>query len=596
MENFLSISAMLGGLAFFLFGMNILGSGLEKLSGGKMEIALERMTSNTFKSLLLGIVVTAAIQSSSATTVIVVGLVNAGILKLRNAIGVIMGANIGTTVTSIILSMGDLDKNQAAGNLMKFLKPTTLTPIIAVIGIIIFMASRRSNVKLVGEIMLGFGILFNGMFIMTDAVSPLAESPFFKTLFATLQNPFLGVLAGALVTAVIQSSSASVGILQAVASTGAVKFSAALPIIMGQNIGTCVTSLISSVGANKNAKRAAMVHLYFNIIGTVLFIAAAYAIQYSAGFPFWNDQISMSGISAVHIIFNVSTTIVFIPFAGLLEKLACWTVRSQRSDGEAEPEVAVLEERFLRTPSLALSQCHDALRTMGEYAKKNFERAVTMFTQFDPKKKEKIVEYENAIDRMEDKLNKYLIALTNNELTEQESRQITYQLKLVLEFERIGDYAMNVLELAQSLNEKQAKLSEKALEELAAISDAVSEIIDMAVAAFVSNDLVIARKIEPLEETIDTMEDSLKFRHIERLKDGLCTVDGGIVFLELLTHLERISDHCSNIAVYIIGYYSNKDTLDRHEYLKRIHDGGAEDYNQLFRVYRDKYFSRIESR
>lgn len=595
MTNFLSITAMLGGLAFFLFGMNILGSGLEKLAGGKMEVALEKLTNNLFKSLLLGIVVTGAIQSSSATTVIVVGLVNAGILKLHNAIGVIMGANIGTTITSIILSLGDLDKG-AAGTVMTMLKPTTITPLIALGGIVVLMASKKSRTKLIGEIMLGFGILFNGMFIMTDAVAPLADSPFFQTLFATLSNPVLGVLAGAVVTAIIQSSSASIGILQAVASTGAVRFSAALPIIMGQNIGTCVTSLISSIGANKNAKRAAMVHLYFNIIGTVLFMGVVYLIQYLIGFPFWNDRINMAGISAVHIIFNVSTTVVFIPFTRLLEKLAIWTVHGRRGEADSEeaPEIAILEERFLRTPTLALSQCHDALETMGAYAKKNFERAVPMFTQFDVREKERINEYENAIDTMEDKLNKYLIALTNNELTEQESRDITFQLKLVLEFERIGDYAMNVLELAESLNEKQARLSEKALDELSAISDAVDEIIGMAMDAFSQNDLAVARGIEPLEETIDTMEDALKFRHIERLKDGTCTVDGGIVFLELLTNLERISDHCSNIAVYIIGYQSKKDSLDRHEYLKKIHDGGAEDYRRLFEDYKKKYFSRIE--
>lgn len=595
METALSVITMVGGLAFFLFGMNILGSGLEKLAGGKMEVALEKMTNNLFKSLLLGIVVTGAIQSSSATTVIVVGLVNAGVLKLRNAVGVIMGANIGTTVTSIILSLGDLDKS-GVGTVMTFLKPQTLTPIIALFGVIILMASRKSKMKLIGEIMLGFGVLFNGMFIMTDAVSPLADSPVFMNLFATLSNPVLGVLAGAVVTAVIQSSSASIGILQAVASTGAVRFSAALPIIMGQNIGTCVTSLISSIGANKNARRAAMVHLYFNIIGTVLFMCAAYLIQSLVGLPFWDDQINMGGISAVHITFNVTTTLIFIPFTRLLEKLAVWTVRDRKGDGTVEeaPEIAILEERLLRTPTLALSQCHDALQTMGSYAKKNFERAVPLFTNFDPHVKETISEYENAIDRMEDKLNKYLIALTNSELTEQESRNITFELKMVLEFERIGDYAMNVMELAENLHEKQVHVSEGALAELDAITDAVDEIIGMSLNAFSNNDMKEAHKIEPLEEIIDTMEDALKFRHIERLKTGECTVDGGIVFLELLTNLERISDHCSNIGVYIIGYHSNRDSLDRHEYLKRIHDGGAEDYRKLFADYREKYYSRIE--
>ena len=360
------------------------------------------------------------------------------------------------------------------------------------------------------------------MFIMTDAVSPLADSPFFKQLFATLSNPFLGLLAGLIVTAIIQSSSASIGILQAVASSGAVTFAAAFPIIMGQNIGTCVTSLLASVGANKNAKRAAMVHLYFNVIGTILFFVLVYLIRYTFGFSFWNDAITMSGISILHIIFNVTTTVVFLPFTKLLEHLATWTVRNAKEDEETEPaEVVTLEERLLPTPSLALSQCHDAIEKMGNYARKNFRRSITMFTKYEHKRKESIQDYENAIDRMEDKLNNYLIQLTNSELTESESREITFLLKLVLEFERVGDYAINILELAESLHEKQVRLSEKALLELGAIGDAVNEIIGMAIDAFIDNDLNIASDIEPLEETIDSMEDALKFRHIERLKNCL---------------------------------------------------------------------------
>ncbi len=596
MDNVLSFITMAGGLAFFLFGMNILGSGLEKLSGGRMEKTLEKMTSNVFKSLLLGIVVTAAIQSSSATTVIVVGLVNAGILKLRNAIGVIMGANIGTTVTSIILSLGDLDKAESAGIALKLLKPTTLAPIVAIIGIVFYMGARKTRQKMLGEILLGFGILFNGMFIMTDAVAPLADSPIFASMFATLSNPILGILAGTIVTAVIQSSSASVGILQALASTGVISFSAAVPIIMGQNIGTCVTSLISSIGANKNAKRAAMVHLYFNIIGTVLFFIGVYTFQSLVGFRFWSDSISMTGISSVHIIFNVITTLIFIPFTGLLEKLAVLTVKGKKGEvSAADLDVVVLDERFLRSPSIALSQCDEVVKTMGQYAKKNFEMAVTLFEKYDPKKVESINEFENAIDRMEDKINNYLIKLTDFELTDVESRNITYLLKLVSEFERVGDYTINILELAEQLYQSQANLSQRALNELAAISDAVAEIVDMAIISFISNDSALAAKIEPLEETIDTMEDTLKFKHIERLKNGKCTIDGGVIFLELLTNLERISDHCSNIGVYIIGYNNNKDSMSRHDYIKRIHGGEEEDYIANNEYYMKKYFSRIET-
>lgn len=596
MENVLSVITMAGGLAFFLFGMNILGGGLEKLSGGRMEKTLEKMTNNVFKSLLLGIVVTAAIQSSSATTVIVVGLVNAGILKLRNAIGVIMGANIGTTVTSIILSFAGLETSSGAGSLLTFLKPTTLAPIISVVGIVIIMSAKRTKLKITGEILLGFGILFNGMFIMTDAVAPLSESPFFQTLFATLSNPILGVLAGTIVTAVIQSSSASVGILQAVASSGVITYSAAIPIIMGQNIGTCVTSLISSVGANKNAKRAAMVHLYFNIIGTLIFFIAVYVIQSTIGFPFWDDAIGMSGISAVHIIFNVVTTLLFIPFTGLLEKLAVLTVKGPKSAAaDLGSEVVLLDQRFLRSPSMALGQCEDVISKMAEYSKQNLEKAVTLFRKFDNKKAENIREYEDAIDRMEDKTNNYLVALTDYELTDEESKTITHYLKLVSEFERIGDYAMNILELAERLNEQQMTFSEKALGELDAIAGAVDEIVDMSILCFKNNDMMLSTRIEPLEETIDTMEDTLKFRHIERLKNGKCTIEGGLVFLEMLTNLERISDHCSNIAVYIIGYNNDKDSLNRHEYLKRIHGGEANDYNEAAEFYYKKYFTLIES-
>lgn len=594
MDTALQLATMAGGLAFFLFGMNILGTSLEKLSGGKMEKMLEKMTGNLFKGLFLGIAVTAAIQSSSATTVIVVGLVNAGILKLRNAIGVIMGANIGTTVTSVILSLGDLDKNAAAGSILTLLKPTAWTPIIAVIGIVMLMAAKRQKVKLIAEILLGFAILFNGMFVMTDAVAPMADSPFFKTLFATLSNPFLGVLAGTVVTAIIQSSSASVGILQAVASTGAVSFSSAVPIIMGQNIGTCVTSLISSMGANRNAKRAAMVHLYFNIIGTVIFFILVYLVQGIFQFSLWNEPITMGGISAVHITFNVFTTLIFLPFTRVLEKLATWTIREKkREDAELAPEVVVLEERLLRSPGIALSQCHEAIEKMGLYARKNFERAIKMFSDFQPRRREAIMEYENAIDRMEDKLNNYLIALTNAELTDVESHEVTYQMKLVLEFERVGDYGVNVLELAERLEERQVKLSPQAQAELEAIGDAVDEIIGLTIGAFVGDNAVSAVSVEPLEEIIDNMVDELKISHIERLKNGTCTIDGGLVFLELLTNLERISDHCSNIAVYIIKYHSNKDHLDRHEYLRGIHEGNAVEYRQAFEHYRVKYLDRI---
>lgn len=591
----MSALTAVGGLAFFLFGMNMLGSSLEKAAGGKMQQALEKMTSNVIKSLLLGILVTAAIQSSSATTVIVVGLVNAGILRLRNAIGVIMGANIGTTVTSLIVSLADPTHAQTSNMFLSLLKPATFTPIIALVAIIILMTTKKSKMRLVSEIMFGFAILFNGMLIMTDALEPLSKLPAFSQIFQTLSNPFVGLLAGTVITAIIQSSSASVAILQTAASTGLVPFSAAVPIILGQNIGTCVTSLLSSIGANKNARRAAMVHLYFNIIGTVIFFIGMYAIQWTVGFPFWDDPVSMSGISYFHITFNVITTLLLLPFTRVLEKLAVLTIRDKKGSHEDEdmPVVAVLDSRFLLSPSLALSHVKEVIEQMGTYAKKNFVRSISMFEKFDPARKEKIMNFEDAIDQMEDKLNRYLVELTNSELSDQDSQTITYYLKLILEFERIGDYSINVLELAERLHDQNTKLSEQALSELKALSDAVTEIIDMAVTIVKTDDIPLASHVEPLEETVDKMEDTLKLRHIERLKAGKCTVDGGIVFLELLTNLERISDHCSNVAVYLIGYHHHLEMFDRHEYLKELHASAGTAYSELFQEYNEKYFSRI---
>lgn len=591
MTNILSVITMGGGLAFFLFGMNILGGGLEKLSGGRMEKTLEKLTSNLLKSLFLGMIVTAAIQSSSATTVIVVGLVNAGILKLKNAIGVIMGANIGTTITSVILGFAGIDTSGGSA-ILTFFKPTTIAPIVAIVGIIIYMSAKKSSRKILGEVLLGFGVLFNGMFIMTDAVAPLADSPVFSNLFATLSNPILGVLVGTIVTAVIQSSSASVGILQALASTGSITFSAALPIIMGQNIGTCVTSLISSMGANKNAKRAAMVHLYFNVIGTVIFFIAAYTLQAVVQFSFWDSSVSMMDISAIHIAFNLITTVIFIPFTSLLERLAMFTVRGD--EDKVELEVATLDERFLRSPSMALSLCKDVVLTMAEYARNNFQSAVALFIKFDRKQLENINEYENTIDRMEDKINNYLLKLADHELTDNESHTITYLLKLVSEFERIGDYSINITELVQTLDDRDASFSKMAVGELDIICEAIDEIIDKAIEAVKTDDPLVAAKIEPLEETIDSIEDLLKSKHVGRLRDGKCTLDAGLVFLELLTNLERISDHCSNIAVYVISQISGNREINRHDYLRQLHGGMAEDFNSQSDYYMKKYFSRLK--
>ena len=598
MDIFMIIS-LAGGLALFLYGMSMLGSGLEKLSGGRMERTLEKLTKNVFMSVLLGALVTAAIQSSSATTVIVVGLVNAGILKLKPAVGVIMGANIGTTVTAQILRLGDLDSNQNVNIFMKFLKPTTLAPLVAIVGIIFFMVSKRTKYTDIGQMVIGFGILFTGMQAMEAAVRPLGENPQFAQLFQSLSNPILGVLVGAGVTALIQSSSASIGILQALSSTGAITFSSAFPIIMGQNIGTCITPILSSIGANKNAKRAASVHLYFNIIGTTIFLIGVYAIQHFIGFSFWSESINKGGIANFHTLFNVIVTIILIPFSGLLAKLAELTIRDGKKGTEDDlgidsTALAKLDERFLISPSLAVAQCEIVVANMGKLAKSNFGKTIKLFSKYDAKLAERIREREDAIDKMEDKVNNYLVKLTDRELTDQESKQVTHLLRVVSEFERVGDYSINLIECAEMLRDKEVCFSEKAMRELYAITDAVQEIIDMSLTAFENNDVELSRKIEPLEETIDTMEDTLKFRHIQRLKNGHCTIDAGVVFLEALTNLERISDHCSNIAVYIIGTNYDKESLNRHDYIKRMHQGDTADYQQYSKLYYDKYFTRIE--
>lgn len=590
--GFFNILNLFGGLALFLYGMNLLGGGLEKLSGGRLEKTLEKLTSNIFKSVLLGALVTAAVQSSSATTVIVVGLVNAGILKLRQAIGVIMGANIGTTVTAHILRLSDIDSNNF---FLQLFKPTSLAPMIAIVGILLLMTSKRAVQKDWGQILVGFGILFTGMFNMEGAVRPLSELPQFAEMFASLQNPVMGVLVGALVTAVIQSSSASVGILQALSSTGVITFSAAFPIIMGQNIGTCITPILSSIGANKNAKRTAMVHLYFNIIGTAVFLIATYAFQNLVGFSFWDDPIGRGGIANFHTIFNVTVTLLFIPFAGLLERLACWTVRDKSGSAhDSSTPANLLDERFMVSPGLAIGQARSTVLRMAKLAQQNFDDCTTLFHKYDTKMVERIRENENLIDKMEDLLSPYLLKLAEHELTEPESRQISELLQLESEFERIGDYSINVQECAQSLFEKGIKFSDTALREMEVITAAVSEIVHISLEATQTRDLRKALDIEPLEETIDLMEEMLKTRHIDRLKQGLCSVDAAFPFVETLSNLERISDHCSNVGVYLIGHESDKRNLDRHEYIRKIHKGDTEHYNEKFALYDEKYYSKIK--
>lgn len=584
-----------GGVALFIYGMTMLGSGLEKISGGKMEKILSSLTSNVFKSVCLGAVVTAAVQSSGATTVIIVGMVNAGILKLSSAIGVIMGANIGTTVTGQILRLAGLENSADTNIFLQLLNPKYLAPIISIIGLIIFMLSKNDVRKSLGETLVGLGILFTGMLSMSDSVQPLSELKEFQQLFATLSNPVLGVIAGAIVTALLQSSSASVGILQAISQSGALKNSAAFPIIMGQNIGTCVTSLISAAGASKNAKRAAVVHLYFNVIGTVVFLAVVYTIKATVGFPFWEESINMGGIANFHTFFNIVVTICFLPFTKLLEKLACITIRD-KAEGEVNPDgteeitIKALDERLLKSPSLAIQQANNTVVTMGRLALQNFTEMRRLFgNEFSEKTVSRLKSNENSIDRMEDRLNAYLVKLNDCGLTDYENRRVTELLHLTSEFERIGDYAMNLIENAEKLNDLEVSFSENALKELGVISDAVEEIIGMAVEAVRTNSVPLAKKIEPLEETVDYLNEILKARHIERLKEGKCVVESGVNFLDLLVNLERISDHCSNIAVYVMSAQKSSSVLNRHEYIQAQHENSSTEYLALTEQYMTKY-------
>ena len=590
--DFFMIVSLLGGLALFLYGMSMLGSGLEKLSGGRLEQTLEKLTNNVFKGVLLGALVTGAIQSSSATTVIVVGLVNARILKLRQAIGIIMGANIGTTVTAHILRLSDLSSDNF---FLMLLKPTTLAPVVGIIGILMVMVGKKQKYKTLGEILLGFCILFTGMFNMEAAVSPLSESPEFAGLFASLSNPVIGVLVGAGVTAIIQSSSASIGILQALSSTGIITWSSAIPIILGQNIGTCITPILASIGASKNAKRTAAVHLSFNIIGTCVFLIVIYTIQSISPFSFWDLPIDKGGIANFHTTFNVCVTLMFLPFVGLLEKLVIYLIPDQQTADEVDDPAIALDDRLLASPGLAIQHCRDAVLQMGKLARKNFSASVRQLEQYNHKEAEKIREREDTIDRLEDRLGNYMLKIPQDNLSEQSSATISALLHILSEFERIGDYSINLVEFAENMESTGAEFSPQAQFELTTIGEAVGEAIDTALGCFEKQDLALAETIEPLEEVVDQMQETLKDRHINRLRNGQCTVDAAFPFVESLSCLERISDHCSNIGVYMISYVRGSDEVDHHTYIMQLHSGQVGHYNEQFRRYTEKYYDQIRS-
>lgn len=585
-----NIVAMFGAIATFLFGMSTMTDGLEKLSSGRLEHILERLTSNVFKGVLLGAVVTGLIQSSAATTVMCVGFVNAGIMKLEQTVGIIMGANIGTTVTAQLLRLGDIDADNIV---MMFLQPSFLGPILAVVGIIFYMFIKGGHKRIVGQIVLGLGLLFIGMNTMSSAVEPLKDLPEFQSVFTAFSNPLLGVAVGAAVTALLQSSSASMGILQAISTTGVVSFNIAMPLIMGQNIGTCITALISSVGASKNAKRTAMIHLFFNIIGSVFFLLVLYAGNALFRFPFWENTMDMGSIANLHLAFNIACTALLLPFHRQLVKLVKAVV-----PGDAEErELSVLDDRFLSSPSLALERAHDAVVQMGEFARDNYRLAVELIWKFDAKKLERLNETEVALDKLEGLLDNYLVKLTDRALTAEESTRVSELLHTLSDFERIGDYAVNVSESAVVLHDRNITFSPQARAELERLTAAVGETLDKTIACYQSRQRTLAVQVEPLEEVVDLIAATLKNRHVERLKAGECTIELGTQFLELLINLERMSDHCSNVALHILRQTSSPDDkvrIDSHAYMHELHHGGFnQEFDDLFQEYRTKYFQPI---
>ena len=584
-----NVISMLGAIALFLFGMSTMTDGLEKLSSGRLEGILEKLTNNVFKGVLLGALVTGLIQSSAATTVMCVGFVNAGIMKLEQTVGIIMGANIGTTVTAQLLRLGNISSDNA---FMALLKPSFLGPILAIVGVVFYMFIKGGRKKNIGQIVLGLGILFIGMNTMTVAVAPLQDLPEFQSLFTAFSNPLLGVVVGAAVTALLQSSSASMGILQAISTTGVVRFNIAIPLIMGQNIGTTVTALLSSIGASKNAKRTAMIHLFFNIIGSLFFLVVLYAGNAMLAFPFWENVMDMGSIANLHLLFNVACTALLLPFNKVLVRL----VERIIPGGSEVREVSVLDERFLASPSLALERAHDAVIQMGLYAQENYRTAVELLGHYDLKKLERLNETEIALDKMENALDNYLVKLTDRALTPQENIKISELLHTLSDFERIGDYSVNVAECATALHNKGIVFSNIAKRELKALTDAVDETIEKALECYRERSYDLSLQVEPLEEVVDLMRDDLRARHIERLKSGACTIELGTQFLELLINLERISDHCSNIAIGILHQTAPKGNLvltDTHAYTHELHHGHNPEFELMFAAAKARYYDPL---
>ncbi len=574
-----NIIALLGGLAMFLYGMNIMGNALEKSAGNRLKDILARLTKNTFSGFLLGLGVTAIIQSSSATTVMVVGFVNSGVMTLRQSVGVILGANVGTSVTSWILSLSGIEGDTM---ILRLLKPDSFTPVLAFIGIVMFMFSKRQKIRDISHILLGFGVLMYGMEFMSGAVDPLKESEAFKSVLLLFSNPVLGVIVGAVLTAIIQSSSASIGILQALSLTGVITYGSVVPIVMGMKIGTCVTAMISSTGTSKDARRAAYIHLVFNILSTVIILPAFTIINYFVKFDFVNDIATPLGIAIINTAFTVLSVIIFIPFPNFLENISRKLVR----DGKNANELNIPDERLFTTPAVAVGACRSSALTMSELSLDLVKRSFKLLDKYDEAEVEIISKGEKDVDKYEDALGTYLLKLSSLDLTPEDAAETSTMLHVIGDFERISDHARNIAKSCVELYEKKLTFSEQAMKELTALRGATGEALKLAVKAYETGDAATAALVEPIEQVVDKLKSSIRTRHIERLKAGECTIELGFVLTDLLTNFERIADHSSNIAVSVIDI-KNK-SYDSHAYLNEVkHNSG--DFIELFEQYEKKY-------
>ena len=580
--DFFDILTLIGGLAMFLYGMDVMGDSLKKLAGGKLESFLSKLTSNRFKGFLLGFFVTAVIQSSSATTVMLVGFVNSGIMKLGQTISIIMGANIGTTVTSWLLSLSGISGDTFW---IKIFKPTSFTPILAAIGIVMNMMCKSDKKRDIGSILLGFAILMFGMDTMSGSMDGLKESEAFGQMLVMFSNPIMGILTGTLLTAIIQSSSASVGILQALSLTGAIPYSTAIPIILGQNIGTTITPIISSISGNTESKQVAFSCLYIKMIGVIIVAVAFYILHSIIDFAFMSQNVTIMTIAIIHTLFNIISTIILMPFCSLIEKLALTTIK-----GESKTEndmFGTLDERFLTVPSFAVEKCNELVCSMAKVTQQSIVDAVSLLDNYDLAKRKDIFKSEDDVDKYEDKISTYLVKLSSRQLSDKDSKEVTELLHIIGDVERMSDHAVNIADVAEEINDKQIEFSEAAKHDIKTISMAVCDVLELATTAFVNKDLETAKLVEPLEQVIDRLKRKIKASHIQRLKEGNCTVEFGFVLSDLLTNYERISDHCSNIAVCLLEIAHGR--LDTHEYLSHVKTDGENDFKERYEAYKAKY-------